>query len=269
MTDATAQPNVSSAAAPPSGRIEILGSSADALSMSDTLDLIQRRIDEGRFTQHVVINAAKVVNMQRDQGLAKAVNSCDIINIDGMSVVWAARLLGHDIPERVAGVDLFHALLDRAERLGWRPFFLGARQEVLDIAIAKIRAQHPKLDIAGHHHGYFWDDEEAVVRLIESSSADLLFVAITSPKKEKFIDKWRDRLGVKFAMGVGGTFDVVAGKTKRAPESLQRVGLEWLYRLAQEPRRLGPRYLDTNTRFIGMLASEMFRRKLKGTPRDA
>jgi N-acetylglucosaminyldiphosphoundecaprenol N-acetyl-beta-D-mannosaminyltransferase len=103
------------------------------------------------------------------------------------------------------------------------------------------------------HHGYFWDDEEQVVEMIRRSSARLLFVAITSPKKENFINRWKDRLGVDFVMGVGGTFDVVAGKVRRAPVWMQRSGLEWAYRVAQEPRRMWKRYFTTNTKFALML----------------
>ncbi|MNR41476.1 putative N-acetylmannosaminyltransferase [compost metagenome] len=112
---------------------------------------------------------------------------------------------------------------------------------------------YPHLKVAGHHHGYFWDDEAAIVEKIRASGAQLLFVAITSPKKENFINRWQDQLGVNFVMGVGGTFDVVAGKVKRAPKWMQDCGLEWFYRIIQEPKRMWKRYFITNSKFAWLL----------------
>ena len=173
-----------------------------------------------------------------------------------MGVVWGGRLLGLEIAERVAGIDLFTELLALAETRGEPVFFLGAKPDVVERAVDRIRARHRALDIAGWHHGYFWDDEEQIVQMVRDSGATMLFVAITSPKKEQFINRWRAELGVKFAMGVGGTFDVVAGVTTRAPRWMQGAGLEWFYRLAQEPRRMWRRYLDTNLRFAILLLRE-------------
>lgn len=227
--------------------------------MSDTVKLIDEKVSSGSFVQHVVVNVAKLVNMRKDSALAESVRACDIINIDGMGVVWGARLCGHQVPERVAGVDLFHELLEMGERRGFPVYLLGAKEEVVSRVAEKVGEQYPGLEIAGYHHGYFWDDERAVVEKIRASGAKLLFVAITSPKKENFINKWRDQLGVNFVMGVGGTFDVVAGKVKRAPQWMQRAGLEWLYRVLQEPRRMWKRYLVTNSQFAWLLVKEKFR----------
>jgi N-acetylglucosaminyldiphosphoundecaprenol N-acetyl-beta-D-mannosaminyltransferase len=236
-------------------RIELFGCPMDVATMGETVELIEQRIDAKQFTQHVVVNVAKVVNMQTDAELAKSVRECDIVNIDGMGVVLGARFLGHAVPERVAGVDLFHWLLAMAERRGFPVFFLGATAEVVRGTAAQTLLDHPALRIAGYHHGYFWEDEQSVVDLIRESGAKLLFVAITSPKKENFINRWKDALGVDFVMGVGGTFDVVAGKVSRAPVWMQRAGLEWFYRLVQEPRRMWRRYLGSNLRFAMMLCS--------------
>lgn len=244
--------------------IEMFGVPMHAWAMEETVGKIEYRLDAGLFTQHVVVNVAKLVNMGKNPELKEAVVDCDIINIDGMGVVWGARMLGYKIPERVAGIDLFSELLRMASRRDWPVFFLGAKQDIVEKAVENIRGDHPKLKIAGWHHGYFWDDEQAVVRQIKESEAMLLFVAITSPKKEQFIHRWRDELGVKFAMGVGGTFDIVAGKTQRAPQWMQKSGLEWLFRVIQEPRRMWKRYLVTNTMFILMLMRERFRRRTRG-----
>lgn len=227
-------------------------------TIDETLTNIKGRIKNNIFTQHVVVNVAKLVNMQTDSVLKESVEACDIINIDGMGVVVGARFSGFDIPERVAGVDLFHGLMGMSEQEEFPVFLLGATDEVVTETAKRVQNKHPDLKIAGFHHGYFWDDEQAVVDKIKKSGAKLLFVAITSPKKENFINKWQDQLGVDFVMGVGGTFDVVAGKVNRAPLWMQKNGMEWLYRVIQEPRRMWKRYLVTNSKFGLMLLKNKF-----------
>lgn len=234
-------------------RITMLNCPMDVASMEETVNVIKEQVQNKQFTQHVVVNVAKIVNLQKDEELAASVKECDIINIDGMGVVWGAKFLGHDVSERVAGVDLFHELLAMSADNSFPVFLLGAKQEIVEKTAEKVTALYPNLNIAGFHHGYFWDDEQAIVEKIKASGARLLFVAITSPKKENFINKWRDQLGVDFVMGVGGTFDVVAGKVKRAPKWMQNNGLEWLYRVMQEPGRMWKRYATTNSKFAWML----------------
>jgi N-acetylglucosaminyldiphosphoundecaprenol N-acetyl-beta-D-mannosaminyltransferase len=234
-------------------RIELFGCPMDAATMDETVEWIGQRIAARQFTQHVVVNVAKLVQLQSDAHLAESVRACDIVNIDGMGVVWGARLLGHDVAERVAGIDLFDRLLAHAATHGCPVFLLGGTGDIVERAAQVCRERHTGLEIAGYHHGYFWDDEEAMVKAIRDSRARLLFVAITSPKKENFINRWKSELGVDFVMGVGGTFDVIAGKVKRAPRWMQRCGLEWLFRVVQEPRRMWRRYLGTNSRFALML----------------
>lgn len=241
-------------------RIEFLGTEMDAVTMDEVVELIDRRINARQFTQHVVVNVAKLVNMRDDPWLRASVEACDVINIDGMGVVWGARSLGLAVPERVPGIDLFHELLALASLRGYPVFLLGAKQEIVEKTVKVLQRQYERLEIAGFHHGYFWDNEEAVVDVIRSSGARLLFVAISSPKKENFINQWKERLQVDFVMGVGGTFEVVAGKVKRAPEWMQKAGLEWFYRVIQEPRRMWKRYLVTNSKFAWLLLKEKCRR---------
>ncbi|MCY1436723.1 N-acetylglucosaminyldiphosphoundecaprenol N-acetyl-beta-D-mannosaminyltransferase [compost metagenome] len=231
--------------------------------MSETVATICSNIHAGRFTQHVVINVAKLIHMRSDPQLNTSVRSCDIINIDGMGIVWGARFLGHKVPERVAGVDLFHELLAMSADNGFSVYLLGAEDEIVSSTANRVQQLYPALKIAGYHHGFFWNDEKTVVEKIRDSGAQLLFVAITSPKKENFINRWREELGIDFVMGVGGTFDVVAGKVKRAPLWMQQWGLEWLYRVIQEPRRMWKRYLLTNSKFAWLLIKE----KLRPTPK--
>lgn len=244
-------------------RIEMLNCPMDVSTLAETTALIRDAIKADRFVQHVVVNVAKVVNMRDDKALSGSVRSCDIINIDGMGLVFAARILGHHVPERVAGIDLFYELVDmsRGEKLPL--FLLGGTAEVVENTASNLKAKYPGVQIVGYHHGYFWDREQDVVEMIRASGAKLLFVAITSPKKENFIAKWRRELGVTFVMGVGGTFDIVAGKVERAPAWMQKAGLEWLYRTLQEPGRLLWRYTRTNGIFAILVLRELLFGKSK------
>ncbi len=228
------------------------------VGMAETVSVIRENILARMFTQHVVVNVAKIVNMRNDSELRESVLNSDIINIDGMGVVYAIHYLSGDRPERVAGIDLFLELLKMAEEERLSVYFLGAKSSTLETAVENLSVLYPSLIVAGYHHGYFWSKEEQVVHEIKKSGARLIFVAITSPKKERFINRWREELGVDFAMGVGGTFDVVAGKVKRAPLWMQINGLEWFYRVCQEPRRLFSRYFYTNFIFLILVLRQKF-----------
>jgi N-acetylglucosaminyldiphosphoundecaprenol N-acetyl-beta-D-mannosaminyltransferase len=174
------------------------------------------------------------------------------------------------VPERVAGIDLMVQLLGVCAQRGYRPYFLGARRDVLDHAIAVARQRWPGLEFAGSRDGYFRSEEEpAVVDEIRGSGADCLFIGMPTPRKERFLHQHRDRLGVPFIMGVGGSFDVLAGLVARAPAAMQRMGLEWLHRTLQEPRRMWRRYLATNIAFAGLLASAVVARALHRNSREA
>lgn len=242
-------------------RAHVLGCPVDRLDMAETLERCRHAVEARQFTQHMAINAAKVVAMQDDPELRAIVEACELINADGQAIVWASRLLGDPLPERVAGIDLMHGLLAVAETHGYRVYVLGARQEVLDEALRVIAGRHPGLVLAGARNGYFSDDEaDAVAAAIGATRPDILFVAMSSPKKEYFLGRYRDVIGAPFVMGVGGSIDVVAGATRRAPRLMQRTGLEWLFRLLQEPRRMFRRYAVTNVRFIALVLRGLARR---------
>jgi N-acetylglucosaminyldiphosphoundecaprenol N-acetyl-beta-D-mannosaminyltransferase len=232
----------------------------DALTLGETVQLCMAAVEKGELLEVGVVNAAKIVNLRRDPALRDAVLGCDVIVADGQSVVWASRVLRRRLPERVAGIDLFQRLLYMAEQQGRSVYFLGARAEVLDRMVERIRVQHPGLRIAGYEHGYYSAaDSAAVADAIKGSGADLLFLGMTSPKKEVFVATYGARSGAKVVHGVGGSFDVLAGVVKRAPVLWQRMGCEWLYRVLQEPRRLGGRYLTTNVAFVALVAGEWTR----------
>jgi N-acetylglucosaminyldiphosphoundecaprenol N-acetyl-beta-D-mannosaminyltransferase len=244
-----------------SGRITMMGCQVDNLSMEDTLVRIEEFIGSGRPHQHVVVNVDKLVKASRDPELRRIINDCALINADGMPVVWASRLLGKPLKERVAGIDLFEALMGRAGDKGWRVFLLGAREEVVRAVCDTYQRRYPQLVIAGYRNGYWNEqDEAAVVEQIKSSRAELLFVAISSPKKEQFLGRYQAAMRIPFAMGVGGTFDVAIGKVKRAPLWMQRAGLEWFYRFLQEPRRMFRRYFIDDLAFVWLLIKEAARR---------
>jgi N-acetylglucosaminyldiphosphoundecaprenol N-acetyl-beta-D-mannosaminyltransferase len=238
-------------------RRDLFGLPLDALTLGETVQLCMDAVETGERLEVSVVNAAKIVKMRGDAALRDAVTGCDLIVADGQSVVWASRVLRRPLPERVAGIDLFQRLLFMAELQGRSVYFLGARPEVLERMVGRIRVQHPDLSIAGSHHGYYIDDEApAVADAIKGSGADLLFLGMTSPKKEVFVATYGARTGANVVHGVGGSFDVLAGLVKRAPRAWQRMGCEWLYRALQEPRRLGRRYLTTNVAFAGLVARE-------------
>jgi N-acetylglucosaminyldiphosphoundecaprenol N-acetyl-beta-D-mannosaminyltransferase len=210
---------------------------------------------------NIAINAAKVVEFQEDEALRSAIGEAHLLTADGQAVVWAARLLGQPVPARVAGTDLMQALLAHAARRRYSVYLLGAKDAVVRACAEKAQKEHPDLRIAGCRNGYFRRDDEAeVVAAIRAAQPDILFLGFGTPAKEYFMHRHYRALGVPFVMGVGGSFDVYAGLVARAPQWMQRAGLEWAFRLAQEPRRMWKRYLVGNTRFAWIIARELLAR---------
>jgi N-acetylglucosaminyldiphosphoundecaprenol N-acetyl-beta-D-mannosaminyltransferase len=245
-------------------RTEFLGVPIDALTFDETVDQAVDAMRSGRLTQHVALNVAKLIKLRHDADLRRDVIESDIVGVDGMGIVWGARALGVDVPERVPGVDLMQRLLAICASEGFRPYLFGARPQVLDTAVRQTLRRWPRIDFAGYRDGYEGArDEAAAVEAIRESQADCLFIGMPTPQKERFLHKYRFRLDVPFIMGVGGGIDVLAGHVNRAPARMQRVGLEWLYRIYQEPRRMWWRYLSTNVAFAGMLGKALVGRALR------
>ena len=243
----------------PETRAQFLGVPLDPLTMDETVARCAELIREGRPVQHVVLNAGKCVLMEDEPDVRDIVRRCDLVNADGQGVVWAARFLGLRVPERVAGIDLMGRLLALCESEGWAVYFLGAKDDVLASFEAVVKQKHPRLVVAGCRNGYFGADEEVgIAGAIRESGSRLLLVATSSPMKERFLARNMKRMGPLLAMGVGGSFDVWAGKASRAPLWMQRVGLEWFHRFAQEPRRMWRRYLLGNLRFAWIVLHEKF-----------
>lgn len=244
-------------------KIKLFNIPIDAITMSQTLQIVEESIKGRRQIHHSVVNAGKIVLMQQDNKLESSVLAADIINADGQAVVWAANILGYDIPERVSGIDLMEQLVSRSQDNGYKCFFLGAEDSVVSGLVDKYKKQYSKDIIAGYRDGYFKEEEgEEIAIRISDSGANILFVAITSPKKEIFINTYKEHLkGVNFIMGVGGSFDVIAGKVKRAPVWMQDIGLEWLFRFLQEPIRMWRRYTIGNIRFVLLVLKEYIKSK--------
>jgi N-acetylglucosaminyldiphosphoundecaprenol N-acetyl-beta-D-mannosaminyltransferase len=248
-----------------SRRFKFFGAYVDPLTMEETLQCVDRTIQGRIVTQHVVINVAKLVMMQKDEKLREIVNTCPLINADGQGIVWGANLLGYKIPERVAGIDLFTNIVERAAAKGYRLYFLGAKKEVVEKLVRIFKAKYPTLQVAGYRDGYFKESEEPVIaEEIHASKADVLFVAMSSPKKEFFLKTYSRKMNVPFIMGVGGSFDVVTDQVKRAPLWMQKVGLEWFYRFLCEPQRMWRRYLLSNTIYFGMILKALITGEKRG-----
>ena len=238
-------------------RIQICNVPVDALTMNETVALIDESIIKKENLHHVVVNAAKLVNSQKDPDLRASIVECDIINADGQSIVWAAAFLKDHLPERVAGIDLMENLVALAAKKNYKIFFLGAKEEVVNKVVNIYKEKYNEDIIAGYRNGYFGkEDELGIAKQISDSKADILFVAMSSPKKEIFLNTYKDIMNVPFIMGVGGSFDVVSGKVKRAPVWMQNICLEWFYRTMQEPGRMWKRYLTTNIAFVNLLIRE-------------
>jgi N-acetylglucosaminyldiphosphoundecaprenol N-acetyl-beta-D-mannosaminyltransferase len=238
----------------------VLDVSIHAVSMEQCVALCDDAIASRERLTIGVVNAAKMMKMRSDRLLRDSVVGADLIVADGMAVVWASRILGQRLPERVTGIDLFEELLSLADRKNLSVYLLGAAAEVLEELVRRVRSRFPGVRIAGYRDGYFSDVEaEQVAFDISAAKPDMLFVGITTPKKELFLEAWGPKLDVTICHGVGGSFDVMAGKTSRAPVLWQRLGIEWLWRVVQEPTRMWKRYLVTNGQFIALVAREWIR----------
>ena len=228
--------------------------------MGETLEIVEQAIILKKQIHHSVVNAGKIVLMQTDEELKKSVIEADIINADGQAIVWAANLLGNKLPERVSGIDLMEELVKLSYKKGYKCFFFGASELVVNKLVNIYKGKYSENIIAGYRNGFYdSSQEEEIANKIADSGADMLFVAITSPKKEIFINRYKKKLSnVNFIMGVGGSFDVISGEIKRAPVFMQKMGLEWFYRFIQEPKRMWRRYLIGNLKFVILIFKAKF-----------
>ena len=242
----------------PGDRQLLFGMYLDALCMDEVIARCRSALATRHRMLLGVVNAAKIVKLRKYVLLRNSLIDCDLLLADGQSVVWASKFLRKPLPERVAGIDIFNRLLELADDEGRSIALLGARPDVLAALEKVIGGRYRRVRIAYSHHGYFGPDEAGeIARNIGASNADMLFIGMTSPLKEVFLATYGQALDIPILHGVGGSFDVLAGLTRRAPPAWQRAGLEWAYRVLQEPQRLWWRYLTTNTSFIQLAALEL------------
>lgn len=245
------------------GKVTILGMPIDAVTYEGAVETADRFIQE-RVPRHVfTADVSGLMRAREDEELAEIIRTSDLVTADGAGVLWAARVFDFALPERVSGVDLVRRFSGLAAAQGYRVFLLGAAEGVAQAAADVLCQEHPGLTICGVQHGFF-ESEEAVAQRLREARPDILFVALGIPRQERFIRTVAREVGVPLSMGVGGSFDVISGRLERAPEWMQRSGLEWLFRVIQEPKRL-PRLLAL-PRFGLAIATDAWRAYRRGGP---
>lgn len=243
-------------------RSNILGFEVDRMTLDECVHYAEQAILSRRQLHIVLVNAAKIVKALSDPELAGIIRSADLVGADGVPIVWASRMLSWPLPGRVNGTDLMDRLIELSAEKGYGLYLLGARQNVIERVVKNLKRKYPNIRIVGYRNGYFQTkaDMHHAVRKIAQSNADILLVGMGTPMKEKWVRSHIQELGVPVIHGVGGSFDILGGLTKRAPLWMQRYGLEWFYRLMQEPRRLWKRYLVTNVLYIFLVLKEAVKR---------
>ena len=237
--------------------VTVLGCPITKMGLDDFVSSAERFISSKAPHYIAMMNVAKLVKMRSDKDLAQSILAADLIGADGVPLVWVSRLFGTPLPGRVNGTDLMYRLLERASEKAYRVFFLGATEAVLQRVLEVVRQDYPGVQIAGSQHGYFTPAEEpTIVEKIRSAQPDILLIAFGTPKKELWVQRYLSAMGVPVIHGVGGSFDVMAGVVLRAPLWMQRNGLEWFFRVLQEPGRMWRRYLVTNALFILLVLRE-------------
>lgn len=220
------------------GRFVIFDVPIDKVNMKQAVDTVEKFLSEDRLHMVATPNAEIVMMAQKDPGYKEILNKTDLNVPDGSGVVFASKIYKEELPERVAGFDLMMELIKVASEKKYKIYLLGAKSDVVKGAYLNLKRQYSEIDIVGFHDGYFSKDDEAeIIKDINEKNTDLLFVALGAPKQEKWIYENKNRLKAKVAIGVGGSFDVIAGKVTRAPEIYRKLGLEWFYRLLKEPWR--------------------------------
>lgn len=221
-------------------RVNILGVWVDMVNIVSAADNIMRFFDEGGLHKVYTPNSEIIMAAYKDEKFREILNNAELLTADGIGVVYASKILGKPISERAAGFDIACEVLERIKGTSRSLFLFGGKPGVAEIAAKKIEEKYPGIKIAGMRNGYFdTDDESEIVEEINDSGADLVFVCLGAPKQELWIDRHKDELKAKVAMGIGGSLDVFAGTAMRAPEFFCNHGLEWFYRLMKQPSRAG------------------------------
>jgi N-acetylglucosaminyldiphosphoundecaprenol N-acetyl-beta-D-mannosaminyltransferase len=219
-------------------KVSIFGVPFSKLSMNETVNLITHMIESREPHQIITANPIMVMSAVDSSTYMQLLQAADLVVPDGAGIVWAANYVGNPVAERVTGFDLLHRMMQLGESKGWKVYLLGASPEMIEAAASSLKRQYPALQLVGYRDGYFQADEDAaVIANIREHDPDILLIGRSADKQEPWIAQYKQQLRVPVIMGVGGSFDVLSGKLKRAPVMFQRLRLEWFYRLLQEPWR--------------------------------
>ncbi len=229
-------------------RAEFLGCPVDCMTSAELLQELTADIRSKAPTRVIqFMNANKVAMVRSDPSMGELLRRADYVLADGQPMLPLAAMLGLRIPERIDGIGLMRKLLVLADREKFSVYFLGAKQEIVETCVKRVAEEFPGVRMAGFRNGYFTQEEiPEIAAAVREVAPDFLFLGMGSPVKERLADEWRDEFGAQVIQGVGGSFDVMAGLVKRAPVWMQRMCIEWLYRVIQEPRRMFWRYAVTN-----------------------
>ena len=249
-------------------RAEFLGCPVDCLTSAELLEELMTGIRSDAPPRVIqFVNANKVAMVRHDPAMAAILKRADYVLADGQPMLPMAAMLGIRIPERIDGIGLMHKFLALADREGFSVYLLGAKQEIVETCVDRLGRDFPGLKVVGFRNGYFSEkDIPGIASDVRAAAPDFLFLGMGSPMKERLADEWKSELGAAVIQGVGGSFDVMAGMVKRAPLWMQRIGIEWLFRVIQEPRRLFWRYARTNGACLWLFFRALARR---GRPRTA
>lgn len=221
-------------------KVNILGVHVDMVNISEAADCIMRFLDEDKFHAVFTPNSEIIMHAYKNAEFADLLNRAELLTADGIGVVHASKILKKPIKERAAGYDIARQVLQKMNYTDHKLFLFGGKPGVAEEAKKNLVKEYPELNIVGLRNGYFKPEEEdEIVEQINNSGADIVFVCLGAPKQEEWIDRNRDKLNVRVAMGIGGSLDVFAGRVERAPEIFCKTGMEWFYRLCKEPWRIG------------------------------
>lgn len=218
--------------------VSLYGIPVSKLDMKQTVQYLTEAIEQKRPHQVITANPIMLMAALENPNYHRMMQKAELIVPDGTGVVWAANYVGNPVSERVPGYDLMHELMKVGEKRNWKVYLLGASPDVIQACADKLKLLYPGIQIVGVQDGYFGPErDEEIVSAIEAAAPDILLVGRSADTQEPWIAKYKERLGIPIMMGVGGSFDVLSGKLKRAPVAFQKMRLEWFYRLLQEPYR--------------------------------